>query len=253
MNPTSKTNDAIVVAFKTFKEAYMYHLENEDTLVGEPDIKRKVNAVAKCVYCGSMFWGNHSSRHCPSVECTKKAQKISRDAFRARKRELKESSYRPVAMGYRVEWEEMKEKTTNLEIVERAIADSDEIRERKETINEWNARHCCPFFEGSEHGSLKCFYCMRGINYAGAETVSNRRCPKNPIATDGSRYIQRAAYRKDSHSAIGIKPGKRYDVLDNMPQHLKVELVERMRKLGREFYIWNNGHVDVTPDPDSNN
>lgn len=232
--------------FENYKAAYLYHLDNEDTIEGEPDPNNKVHRVFNCVTCGQLTWGSHTSKYCTA--CKAKARIEQREAYIQRRKERKAAEYKPVSPGSRIKNSEIKLD----EFLEQAVTESEARREKREAICEWNAAHCCPFFEGC-NSSVKCFYCQRGINYAGAETVSNRRCPNNPIATDGSRYIQRAAYGKDSNSTHGLRPGERYDVADNMPQHLKVQLVERMQRMGRTIYLWSNGHVDITPDPDSNN
>lgn len=234
--------------FATYKEAYMYHLDNEDVILGEPNPNNKLNKVLTCDICGKLTWGSHTSKHCQSPDCVKKVKRDRRKKYNDKCRAAKQAEYKPPTLGGWLTWDD-----TNMDdTIKQILTESEAKRERSEAVAEWNAAHCCPFFEGSKD-SLKCFYCKRGINYAGASTLSNRRCPENPIATDGSRYIQRAAYGKNSHSTHGIKPGKRYDVFDNMPQHLKVQLVERMQRLGREVYLWSNGHVDITPEPDSNN
>ena len=232
--------------YRTFKEAYAHHLEIEDVVKGEPSIKRKLNAVVTCRYCGQQFWGSHTSEYC--ADCKEQAIKKWHHDWHQKHKKYSEARTSDKKHS-QFNWDQMPE----TELAKKIIEESDAVRERKETIAEWNAAHCCPFFEGYGHGSQKCFWCMRGVNYAGAKTVSNRRCPNNPIATDGSRYIQRTAYRKDANGNKLPNAGKRYDVADNMPQHLKVELVQRMQKLGREYYLWSDGHVDITPDPNSNN
>lgn len=231
--------------FENYREAFMYHLDHEDTIIGMPNPNNKVHRVFICDMCGMEAWGSHTSKHCP--DCNVKLRLQQRADYCEKRKKKRAEAYKPTEPGGRIKWDE-----TNLtkEII-REINESEAARERRECVNEWNQIHCCPFFEGSA-GSVKCFYCMRGINYAGASTLSNRRCPNNPIASDGSRYIQRAAYGKNPNGSHGVRPGKRYDVADNMPQHLKVQLVERMQKLGRQLYLWSNGHVDITPEPDSN-
>ena len=235
------------IIFKNYNEAMQYHMDHEELLVGEPDYKRVINVVTTCRYCGRTFWGSHTSEYCH--DCRKYAVRDSRKKYAAErneeKRKLKEAQGPTIQ---RVKWDEMNLDNKALQ----ACMESDSIKARKASINEWNERNCCPLFNGYNQ-SVACFYCMRGVNYgAPAETVSNRRCPNNPIATDGSRYIQRAAYRKNTAGLGIIEEGKRYDVLDSMSEQFKVQLVERMRKLGRTFYIWSNGHVDITTDPDSN-
>lgn len=247
MKMTGSKNPYIIKSFASFKEAYSYHLENEDTIAYEPSHTAKVNTVIKCKYCDIQYWGNHTSKYCP--DCKTKAKRESYEIYKEKQKAIRaqeRAAVKEVKLD-RVKWDEMPAS----KIVDAAIADCDAVREKKAAVAEWNERHCCPLY-GCK-GSVMCYECMRGKNYAAdPSSLSNRRCPDNPIAQNGERYIQRAAYRKNPDGTVWAGSCKRYDVLDNMPQHLKVELVERMRKMGREFYIWSNGHVDTTPDPDSN-
>ena len=238
-------------SFVNFKDAYAFYLETEGLIVGQPNPNNKVHKVFKCINCGRPAWGSHTSKYCDECKDEQyeiyKARTYAKRAQLRAERKAKKLEIEPQDAYSRISWEEIAAANP---LVEKAIKESDAVIQRKQAIAEWNERHCCPNF-GSK-GSIDCFYCMRGKVYGTAATnVSNRRCPNNPIATDGSRYIQRAAYRKDANGVVIPGSGKCYDVLDNMPQHLKVQLVERMQSLGRQFYIWSDGHVDITTEPDS--
>ena len=121
---------------------------------------------------------------------------------------------------------------------------------RKQYMN-YNEAHTCPYAD-RQGKSLVCQACMRGESYGGFKNVSARRCFDNPISPTGERYILRATHRKDSDSFGSIQAGQKFDVADYMSEHAKVQLVKRMQAMGRELYLWSNGHVDITPEPDSN-
>ena len=89
-----------------------------------------------------------------------------------------------------------------------------------------NERHCCSFYHG-DCNNIICQACMQGRNVIDVPTatLSNRRCPNHPIAQDGTRYIFRAAYRKDPNRPDSFIGGERYYV-GCVPEYFKIPVAK---------------------------
>lgn len=249
MKMTGSNEDRI--KFPDYDHALQWAVNN-DWVEGKPNPNNKVITVFKCDVCGKYSWGSHTSKHCEECRIRIADEQTRQSRLRARKRkqEKKEKlrSVWDVSYG-RIKYADMGNK---FNISYQSLIKAEKVEQENVRLIKWNEEHTCPLAD-SYGRSVQCFYCERGLNYAGAQNLSERRCPNNPISPDGTRYIQRTKNRKDSNGTYSGKGIWSYDVADCMPQHLKVQLVERMRKMGRKLYLWSNGHLDVTPEPDSNN
>ena len=236
--------------FDSYDEALKWAIDN-DWVKGRPNEQAKKLVVFKCDWCGEYSWGVHTSKHC--LECRKAVAhdqtRKSRERAKMKRQMIKESKSSDSYVGFgRIAYCDMDQKfATSFEAIQRHEA----VERENAKLIKWNNEHTCPLADNNGR-SVQCFYCMRGLPYAGATNLSDRRCPDNPISPTGARYIQRTKNWKDTDSLVSHPRARFVDVADSMPEQLKVQLVERMRKVGRELYIWSDGHVDITPEPDSN-
>lgn len=244
---TGSNEDRIV--FESYDSALKWAMNN-DWVNGKPDPNNKVITVFKCDVCGEYWWGSHSSKHCPKCRVAVSHEQTKRSRERQRMKKMMENEARG-AKGYigytRIAYCDMDQK---FQLSMKAVLKAEKIEAENKKLLAWNEEHTCQFADCGGR-SVQCFNCMRGKSYAGFTNLSDRRCPDNPISPTGARYLQRTKNWKNPDGTKCSSGIKTIDVADNMPQQLKVQLVERMRKMGRELYLWSNGHLDITPDPDS--
>lgn len=226
--------------FDSYKQALEFAVK-QITILGAPDPDATSWVVKFCEKCGKPTWGLVTTRYCK--ECSERVKQASRKKYWQ-----EHKSTKPTVSLARVPYTLMSE---NMRMTLYKSEQQDKLVQKRKEIFNWNEEHTCPFADCNGN-SVVCFNCMRGKSYAGFTSVSGRRCANNPISPTGDRYILRAKDWKDSNCAHGLYTGQQYDVADNLSEHAKMELVQRMSKVGRQLYVWSNGHVDNTPDPDSN-
>lgn len=160
------------------------------TVLGEPTATN--SAVITCE-CGNLYWGPHKSYcGCPVCKSIEKA-------------DLEAEVNKPTDGNYG------RLKMTREEVIEA------ERQNRFKTLNrrvaKQNERELCTFYHGEKTclSNNICQYCMKGQVYpSGVKDLSARRCPCHPVAGDGTRYIFRAAYRKDANGHKGFSGGEKY-------------------------------------------
>ena len=228
-------NDDSSFSFPNYESALEYAVSHTE-IKGAPNPNATSWCVVVCSECGELTWGLHRTIVCKDCKKTH-TQKVMK-----RNRENYKRNPEPAVFERGLYTAIQKAKVAGKISAEKI---------RRAAV--WNEEHSCPL-GGSESNcerSVKCFFCLRGKDYAGPANLSERRCCYNPISVNGVRYVQRATNRKISNSGDIICEGEKFDVADNMSQFAKEKLVERMHDVGREFYLWSNGHLDITPEPDS--
>lgn len=234
-NPETATWKEWEAQQRTFysQQAALEYAKEHPEIKGSPKNAR-FKSVRACMYCPTLFWGTAATHTCP--ECRAKEDNIDVDMYIDT-----ESEYKPrVTPNTNVSIQPKKE--TKEERQARLRADANR------TVFEENKRLCCEYYDGVCNSTI-CKACMKGVSLLnGTKTVSSRRCPENPIATDGSRYIQRATYRKDTDNSDSNSTKSYYDYADNLPEHLKVQLVKRMQRMGRDIQLCSDGHVGSPDD-----
>ena len=234
-NPETATWEEWESQQRTFysqKAALEYAAEHPE-IKGSPKNAR-FKSVRACYYCPTLFWGTAATHTCP--DCRREQANIDVDSYidipKSHKRKRTQSTSTPIHIEKESEEDRLKRK----------------VEEANRTVFEENQRLCCSMYDGKCNSTI-CKACMKGVSLlSGAKTVSSRRCPENPIATDGSRYIQRATYRKDTYCPDSNSSGMYYDYADNLPEHLKVQLVQRMQRMGRDIQLCSDGHVGSPDD-----
>ena len=226
--------------FQSYEKALDFAV-TEINILGAPDPDATSWVIKFCQKCGKPTWGLVTTRYCK--ECAERVKQTSRKKYydehhNTKQREsLSRIPYALMSEAIRIKLYKSEQQ--------------DKIVQKRREIYEWNEEHTCPFDDCNTH-SVICQACLRGKSYAGFTPVSGRRCANNPISPTGDRYILRAKDWKNANSTHGLYTGQQYDVADYMSEHSKVELVQRMHKMGRELYLWSDGHLDITPEPDSN-